>query len=239
MHFNDLLHCASPSGTKGITRALRYTNTDDQLLYTIHADDLAIWQTQPYYAVSRRLDLESTRAVAEGERAVLQGEHGFGDEPMVWDVVDAKFGILEESAESGEKRAYHNIPDVLLERRGGEPGAPTCELVTLTYTPSSSSVGDAGGAEEQKVPPEELIALRDEALGFLGGKAKVYSSVYRHRPDAQPDMHPPVAEGADGNGAWVVCILVEGEIDEDVRVQLQTGLSGVKIGFWKGEVFMS
>ncbi|KAJ4992152.1 hypothetical protein SVAN01_02473 [Stagonosporopsis vannaccii] len=233
MHFNDLLHCLSPPGSRGITRALRYISTDGQLLYTIHADDFSIWQTQPYYEVSRRLDLENTRDVAKGESKVLEEENGFGAEPMVWDVVDAKFGILEECVKLPGEELYHDLPDSLVSR-GEDPG---CELVTLSYTPSDT-VDSAGQGGELEAPPKELTALRDWALGLLSGKGKVYSSVYRHRSDAQPEMHPPIAEGTDGSGKWVVCILVEGEIGEKVRTQLQNGFGGVKVGLWKGEVFM-
>jgi len=235
MHFNDLLHCHFPSGSRGISRALRYSSADGQLLYTIHADDLSIWQTQPYYAVSRRLDLENMRDVTQGESAVLHGEHGFGTEPMVWQVVGAAFAIFEETARLPEEDAYHDLPDTLVSGRGEELG---CELVTLTFIPSHSA-GNTSQEEESTKPPKELTSLRDRALESLSGRTKVYSSMYRHRPDAQPDMHPPIAEGAHGNGTWVACILVEGKVDEEVRSQFQKEVVGVKVGFWKGEVFMS
>lgn len=235
MHFNDLIHCHFPPGPKGISRALRYTNADGQLLYTIHADDISIWKTQPYYAVSRRLDLENTRDVMQGESAVLQGEHGFGTEPMVWQVVDAAFAIFEETARSPGEGVYHDLPDTLVSGRGEEL---ECELVMLTFTPSRSA-NNASQEEESKKPPKEFTNLRDRALGSLSERAKVYSSMYRHRPDAQPDMHPPIAEGAHGNGTWMACILVEGKVGEEVRSQLQKEVIGVKVGFWKGEVFMS
>jgi hypothetical protein len=68
MHFRDLLNVApASSDTKGISRTMRYINTAGELFYTIHADDIDIWQTPVYHAVSRRLDLENTRKVEKGE----------------------------------------------------------------------------------------------------------------------------------------------------------------------------
>ncbi|KZM18564.1 uncharacterized protein EKO05_0002341 [Ascochyta rabiei] len=72
MHFRDLLNLAPESpGSKGIFQTLRYRSTTGELLYTIHADDISIWKTPAYYAISRRLDLENTRKIEEGEQAVL------------------------------------------------------------------------------------------------------------------------------------------------------------------------
>ncbi|KAJ8115071.1 hypothetical protein OPT61_g3187 [Boeremia exigua] len=261
MHFNDLLHCppATPSG-KGIIRALRYTNTDGQLLYIIHADDLSIWQTSPYYAVSRRLDLESTKEVASEESAVLSADQDFGDEPMVWHLVDAAFGIFEEHVTSqsgeGEGGSYHSLPDSLLLNQEKKIGGPQCVFITLTYTSSSGFQG-----EDDIAPPKQLTQLQSHALKALSVEYShdrhIYTSVYRHRPEAQPDMHPTIAEGADGCGSWVACIFAEGEAGEAVRTKFHTDLEhliqdamakerveerngdwGVKVGVWKGEVFM-
>lgn len=235
MHFNDLLRCASQPGTQGITRTLRYTNPKGDLLYTIHSDDIAIWDTQSYYAVSRRLDLENTRKVEKGESAVLVGEHGYANEPMVWDVCDARFGIFELNGSAPEGEAqYQDLPPRLLSSQGQEPSAPACALVTLTYkAPSVSTLAEG----EWAAPPDQLARLRDQALMAVGaGGQKVYSSMYRHRLDSQPDNHPPMMEGADGNGTWIVCIFVEGILDDGLRTQLHS--DDVKVGFWKGEVFM-
>ena len=65
MHFRDLLNLPPRPDDKGISRALRYTNTKGDMFYTIHADDIRIWRSQPYYEASRRLDLENTRPMEE------------------------------------------------------------------------------------------------------------------------------------------------------------------------------
>ncbi|KAH6638229.1 hypothetical protein C7974DRAFT_391115 [Boeremia exigua] len=207
MHFNDLLHCTPPtSSTRGVTHALRYINTDGQMLYTILADDISVWQTPPYYATSRRLDLENTREVVDGENNVLLGEHGFGNEPMVWQLVDAAFGIFKRHAETslnkGDKTEYQALPHSQVSSTRENFGAPESTLVTLTYTSScASKEGD------DAVPPEPLAHVKNQVLHSLSAKKtddrKYYHSMYRHDPGAQPDMHPTIAEGADGNGSWV------------------------------------
>ena len=57
-------------------------------LYTCNASDIAVFNSQPYYDISRKLDLENTRQLREGEVPV-------GKEGMVWDVVNAKFALFE------------------------------------------------------------------------------------------------------------------------------------------------
>ena len=263
MHFRDLLNLKpSSDNTEGISRTLRYTNADGELFYTIHADDISIWKTQAYYAVSRRLDLENTRTVEEGERPVLPSPHAFGDEPMVWHLVNAEFAILEEHRGPqpawDHVEAYHSLPLTLLSSQSEKSSVPACLLVTLTYT---SSVSQEEG-EEHSGPPKQLTHLQAEAVTHLSSdysaNNRVYTSIYRHNSDAQPDMHPTIAAGADGNGSWVACILVGGEVSETRRTHLRVQLDdvvnkrarweglgrrkldwGVKVGVWNGEVFMS
>lgn len=264
MHFRDLLNLKPSShGAEGISNALRYTNTEGELFYTIHADNISIWQTEPYYAVSRRLDLENTRSVEDGERAVLGGASKFGEEPMVWNLVNAEFGIFEHHNASRPAwegvDAYHSLPSPLLAAKDKEglPTAPECLLVTLTYKEEGRE------AEEGTEPPQRLLDLRAVAVNHLSSgysaNDKAYTSMYRYIPGAQPDMHPAIAEGADGEGSWVACVLVQGEVSQAMRVHLKVGLEdsvdemrrregetrerrlgwGVRVGVWKGEVFMS
>lgn len=259
MHFRDLLNCTPPTpGAQGISRTMRYFNTAGELFYTIHADDIRIWKTKAYYDVSRRLDLESIRAVEEGEEAVMPEKHDFGDEPMVWNLVNAEFSIcsthsLPNHQLSGAEwvKPYHSIPLSLLSPNGKTPGAPPSLLVTLTYTGPEDEEHDTSA-------PQRLLDLQAEAVKHLKSDyaddgAEVWTSVYRHIPDAQPDMHPVIAEGAHGKGGWVVCILTQGEVNEEMHINLQVGLTDlvdkkmrtegslrwdVKVGVWRGEVFM-
>lgn len=255
LHFRDLLNCPpSEPGAEGITRALRYTNESGDLLYTIHADDIGIWKTQPYYEISRRLDLENTRALGAAEDAVLREGCGFGEGAMVWDLVDARFGIFEEYTGKGVERVEGEIYQHVSKEALGRPeeervgGAPGCALLTLTYTAATD------GGEElprvMKVLWEKVFEVLWELYGVAGF---MYSGVYRERGDAQPDLHPLVGEGEDGRGEWVGCFFVKGVVEEEAREKFRKGAEGeikrlreeeggkgwdVKVGVWRGDLFV-
>ncbi|KAL1609332.1 hypothetical protein SLS59_001697 [Nothophoma quercina] len=168
MHFRDLLNCTPPTpGAQGISRTMRYFNTAGELFYTIHADDIRIWKTKAYYDVSRRLDLESIRAVEEGEEAVMPEKHDFGDEPMVWNLVNAEFSICSTHSLPNHQlggaewvKPYHSIPLSLLSPNGKTPGAPPSLLVTLTYTGPEDEEHDTSA-------PQRLLDLQAEAVKHL------------------------------------------------------------------------
>lgn len=255
MHFRDLLNCHAPSlSSSGISRTLRYTNLDGDLLYTIHSDDVAIWKTQAYYDVSRRLDLENTRTVEKGEELVLRAGCEYTEGSMVWDICNAEFVILSASeAINGEGvESYHDFPLALLSPAGAKPTAPPCSLVTLTFTSST--------IEEE--PPKHLTLFRDHVVTHVvsvledQAHGRVYTTVYRHLPDSQPDLHPLIVEGKDGNGSWVVCVFVQaslvGEKQKNLEVRVEEDLQRLKseqntvgdawnisVGIWSGEIFMS
>lgn len=258
LHFRDLLNCPpSKPGAEGITRALRYTNDSGDLLYTIHADDIGVWNTQPYYEISRRLDLENTRALGPHEVKVLEKGCGFEKEAMVWDIVDARFGIFEEyrgrGVEGNEGRSYQHVSLEALgkgedERVSGEAG---CALITLTYTAAMD-----GGSEEEELP-SQMKALWDVVFEILydlyGIEGFMCSGFYRERGDGQPDLHPRIGEGEDGSGEWVGCVFVEGCVDQAARERFREGVEGgierlkeeegekgwdVKVGVWRGDLFV-
>lgn len=268
MHFQDLLSLSqSASKTEGISRAIRYTNTAGELFYTIHVDNISILKSSAYYAVSRRLDLENTRNVENGEEAVLpkSNDLGLGVEPMIWQLVNAEFGIFQEHMSSNTAQdaqewshPYQSLDLSLVSSRGASPFAPPCLLVTLTFNSSAVS-----SDEKEAQPPQCLLDLQISAISHLASdhstNGKIYSSIYRHIPGAQPDMHPTITKGADGNGVWVVCILIEGKVDGVMRTRLKEGLDesmnaikkrdgetnegsvgwDVKMGIWEGELFVS
>jgi len=256
MHFRDLLNLpAPPPAFQGITRALRYTDSAGELFYTFHADDVKIWASDAYNNRSARLDLEHTREVEQGEEAVLQGGKTFEgkEEPMVWDICNAEFAILAASPSSLDEKdakSYHNIPLALLSPSGTKPRAPPCLLVTLTYT----------SVEAHDKESKQLTTMRVAIVGYINAavlkdqaNGKVYESMYRHLPDEQPDMHPTIGEGKHGNGSWVVCVIVQMEINDEVQEGLQSKIEQVvestkrevdgewdaKVGVWTGEIFMS
>lgn len=255
MHFRDLLNLpVPPPASQGITHALRYTNSAGELFYTFHADDVKIWASDAYKNRSPRLDLEHTREIEQGEEAVLQGEKAFEgkEEPMVWDICSAEFAILSafpSSLDGTDTKSYHDVPLALLSPRGTKPTAPPCLLVTLTYT----------SAEEHEKPSKQLTTMRVGVVSYISSiledqaNGRVYESMYRHLPDEQPDMHPTIGEGKHGNGSWVVCVLAQAKLSDEVQEGLQANLEqivesmkrkedggwDVKIKVWKGDVFMS
>lgn len=255
MHFRDLLNLpAPPPASQGITRALRYMNSAGELFYTFHTDDVKIWDSDAYKNRSPRLDLEHTREVEQGEEAVLQGAKVFEgkEEPMVWDICNAEFAILAASynpLDGKDAKSYHDIPLALLSPRGTKPTAPPSLLVTLTYT----------SAQLCESPPNELITLQKGLVPFLEStlckvtNALVYVMTYRHLPEKQPDMHPTIDEGKHGNGSWVVYLFVQTDISNEAHESLKAeaeqmvesmksesdGEWSIKVGAWRGEVFMS
>lgn len=247
VHFRDMLNCPTRPNSTGMSRALRFTNTAGGILHTIHVDDITVFKTDAYYKLSRRLDLENTRALEDGEKAILADGHGFGMEPMIWDLVDAEFAILEEYkdiiSDEEEEETYHNAS---LSAAGQDK--PQYALLTLTSTSASN---------EETAPPKHIIQLRDKAFDLLydmyGVAFQAYASLYRRVPDAQPAMHLVIEDGKDGSGVWIVCVMVEGETTDAVREQLQEGMESwveqvkdemtgedwnVKVGVWDGDLFV-
>jgi hypothetical protein len=220
-------------------------HADGSLLYTIHSDDVGIWGTDAYYAVSRRLDLEATREVGVGEEKVVRQGEEMGKEPMVWDLVNAEFGMfeLEEEEEGGD--SYHEIPENFVAGKGEVPTAPRCALVSLTVSfPARFGVVSGKRQRVQELARHVVAELsNDDSVA-----GKVYSSLYHHLPDAQPAMHPSVLNGDDGSGEWVVCVFVEGDAEGDGlgevvrKVEREVGQPGgemdVRVRLWKGEVLM-
>lgn len=91
----------------------------------------------------------------------------------------------------------------------------------------------------------------------------MHATLYRQAPDAQPDMLPKIPQGQDGRGEWIVCALVGGATEdklvndmgadwtrEMLVEQVKDWRKGfekegalrevdMKVGVWKGDVFMS
>ncbi|KAF2260191.1 hypothetical protein CC78DRAFT_37399 [Lojkania enalia] len=76
----------------------KYGHDDSKMppyYFTCMLTDCAYLGTGPYVQMSRRLDLENTREMVDGEVAV-------GKEGMVFDVVDARFAVYE-LVDTGDK----------------------------------------------------------------------------------------------------------------------------------------
>jgi hypothetical protein len=141
-----------------------------------------------------------------------------------------------------------------------DPSMYTLIIVTMTIT------------EEILSPGLRVERFRDLLVHRLMGTTQqvVHVTLYRHAPDAQPDVLPKISKGEDGRGEWVICALISGDKDRTVDKpaehstgdQYETGIRGemlgsieewrkglekeralkevdLKIGVWKGDIFMS
>lgn len=185
--------------------------------YTILANDIAFWHSDQYHEGSRRLDLENTRTLGEGEEPV-----GCEQGKMVWDVCDAKFSIYEEVQSSDDElevKAY--------------PSHPRSEGDKRKWLVGLNGEGDENDA--RKVQKELVGWLR----GGLGVESVLYSSLYRHGgKEAQPDKHPAIEEGRVGSRKWLLIVLVVGGDEDGVEELVEEWGEGVEVGVWRGEVDM-
>jgi hypothetical protein len=105
-----------------------------------------------------------------------------------------------------------------------DPTAYTLITVTMTMN--------------EEIPISDLRIKRYRAsLVYTLTSAKqqiVHTTLYRHAPDAQPDVLPKILQGEDGRGEWLVCALVGGDKDSGVTDPAEK-LMGVQYGDWVGE----
>lgn len=217
---------------------------ESRYFYTLLTPTLSTFKSTPYYALSRRLDLENTRPLHDGEEKV-----GCVEGMMVWDVVDATFAIFEE------------IPVPL-------PLAVSSTNNTSSFQDRTSSPITIGkhhlvgvginSADENQA--QKLCRELTECLSH--GGCTLYATLYRNKGlGALPEMHEGI--GGDGVGVcgWVVLVLVDGgveggewrgerdgreEVDgrgelEEVVGEWVGGLGGgveVRFGVWRGELDM-
>lgn len=238
LHFRDLLNLPAVDSDGGhVTQAMRFAaldgnerygqvnGTESKYFYIILSTSTSAFLTPQYYALSRRLDLENTRNLIEGEEPVKSKE---GE--MVWDIVDARFSVYQELESSESERLG------LAKYEGKREEGKTC-LVTLSTT----------------VPPQELQSeLLGLFEARAPKELKVYTSVYRDAGvDAQPNEHPKIEKDAVGGGDWLVLILVVDEegcmlkvkhvemmVEGWVKQQKDQGME-VKFGVWSGEIEVS
>jgi hypothetical protein len=200
----------------------------NRYFYTILSTHIPVFQIPAYYAVSRRLDLENTRDLENGEEKV-----GCNDGMMVWDVCDAKFTVYEEVETSEEEgvAAY-----------GGHDGTQGKGWL----------VGVATSASDVSTVKEMRTGLVDYLTTHASVSPKLFSTIYRNAgADAQPNMHPTISKELVGGGEWLILLLVvdvkedvlrgagvESIVDrwaDDVKVK---GLE-LKYGVWRNEIDLS
>jgi hypothetical protein len=109
LHYRDLLSLPAAAEDGGhVLRAMRFTSldgndkyghaapTESKYFYLVLATSISAFLTPEYYAMSRRLDLENTRKLADGEEPVGCKEG------MVFDICNAKFSVYQDLDQSGD-----------------------------------------------------------------------------------------------------------------------------------------
>ncbi|KAH8725283.1 hypothetical protein GQ44DRAFT_826746 [Phaeosphaeriaceae sp. PMI808] len=238
LHFRDIVSVPQDADVGRMPLASMYIAPDGNALYgheaskiskffnVIYATSIPVFKSPQYYAMSRRLDLENTRALGEGEEVVCCEEG-----KMVWDVVDARFVIyeLEKSANFDGVKS--------LQTRETMPGSKS--LVGVAFT--SDNTGDA------------VLKVQQSLLGFLSNQSpegiRMFSDLYRNAgASAQPDMHPVIDKAEVGGGEWLVLVLLVDENDkhgvEDVEKAVEAWAEkekgvGVQYGVWGGAIEVS
>jgi hypothetical protein len=229
LHYRDLLSLPAASEDGGhVLRAMRFTSldgnpkyghkgdTESRYFYLVLASSISAFHTPQYYAMSRRLDLENTRQLADGDEAVGC------EEAMVFDICDAKFLVYQDVKEGQNSNGladYHGK---------GEKGK-TCIIALSTPSSPQDLQVDFLGLWEARAPKE----------------LKVFSGVYLIAGDAQPNEHPKIEPGLVGGGEWLCLMLVVDEGGEILKVDhVEMMVEGflkekgveAKFGVWKGEV---
>jgi hypothetical protein len=144
--------------------------------------------------VSRRLDLENTRKLEDGEEPV-----GCEKGRMVWDLCNAKFAIYEE-VQNLESRyeAYQNYD-------------ADGERSWIVGVSTSGSEADVKNIQ---------AGLLERVKTYVQGAGKMYSSLYKHAGrKGQPHMHPEIENDVVGGGEWLVLVLVVGDALKEGDVQ--------------------
>jgi hypothetical protein len=168
--------------------------------------------------VSRRLDLENTRKLENGEEPV-----GCEEGSMVWDLVNAKFAIFEE---------------VQTPESGVEPYQTHSEGAGKAWLVGVSTSG--AEIDAKKVQASVLERVKTD----VKGEKKIYSSLYRHAgKEGQPHMHPEIERDVVGGGEWLIFVLVVGDGLKEGDVQSVVSewakAVDVKYGVWEETMDMS
>ncbi|KAF2622690.1 hypothetical protein BU25DRAFT_204281 [Macroventuria anomochaeta] len=254
LHMRDTLSLPKDKDLGGASRVSRYTRVSadggEDYFYTIVLDDVRLPRTKTFQEIPQRLDLENTRVLGEGEEAVLlPGDPRIGTEPMVFSIVAPVVGIFEAVVDTDTIQAVHKSHQDLPAEVASETNAPNYTLVTLTISHTTP----------YPTPFQHVQRLRSSLANLLGivTNQLVYATVYRHAADAEPEVFSKIAQGQDGNGDWVVCVLVGGDADRQLvdagyegvegqieewrkRLEIEGSLQNldIKIGVWKGDVLM-
>ncbi|KAI4674194.1 uncharacterized protein J4E84_010700 [Alternaria hordeiaustralica] len=222
-HVTQDLRFVAPEGDDG------YTHTHDKkeegketskglmpkYLYTCLMDDIAFLKTEAYMGVSRRLNLEKSRTLEEGEVGVgFLEEEGEGEEKMVFDIVDAQFAVVERNAlESPLLRLPRELRDLIWTFTFTGTAKPACKEVSryspfrvLTvcrqiYTEAISLAGP--------FLTWSFICLRDYESFF-------WDIIYSEGPKHKIRLVHSIQIGVDPSDLYMLAQIVDPGTDDDV-----------------------
>lgn len=218
LHFRDMINMSAGQHSNGkVTSCLRFARSDEgngyghnpegdtkpMFVYACLVDNLDVLKSKAYDDVSRALNLETTRKLGEDECPVgySEGLEQEGKEPMVFDIVDAKFAVYEEIPTGGGP-TFQNLPPDLLSPLGTMPATLSTYLIAVNVGLPASA-----GDDMKKISEMLLGRLRKLLPAYI----KTYSSLYCWKgKEAQPKDHP--FTNAEKNAGWMFMICVSGAI---------------------------
>lgn len=274
MHFRDLLNVDKSWSDSATVRPIshesrftsphegsKYSHTDFEKLapymYITHLNDISYVHSQSYAGLSRRYDLENTRALEAGEEPV-----GCKENRSVFEVCKAEFGVFEVcKAESrvfelvdGKSGMFTVYPPsfineisaeaslILVDPLGGpsfqnleQPGEKQSHLVGIYLPPSRD---DAASVQE------ELVDNLSKALSLIS--SEILTSLYKYAGDAAQPPGTPVLPGLEEGSHFIAAMVISGEANNgSVRGEIEKSVEKVVgnedegwWGVWEGELFL-
>ncbi|USP77087.1 calcium calmodulin-dependent protein kinase [Curvularia clavata] len=161
-------------------------------MYTCFVGDIGVLKNQPYYNVSRKLNLEQTRSLAEDEKPV-----GYGDKnAMVFDIVNAKFAVYKEI-----ERPYMYFSDLRSELACAKFSGASSETITRINlcTPYGWDLQSAKLLAHYL----ETSLQRSKLETMTGMSLTLYRWAGR---ESQPDKHPLI--DVQGISEWMILVII-------------------------------
>lgn len=207
LHFNDLLNIPADASSgadidacvRGVAPegAIDYSHEEKAgmkpaYMYTCFLGDIGVVKSQPYYNVSRKLNLEQTRSLGKNEKPVEYHDK----KAMVFDIVDTKFAVYEEIKRA---TASWRLRDAVSSASSSGISRDMIIRVNLR-TPNMWDLQLAKKAADH-------LEINLESTGF-GVMTRTGMVLYRWAgKEAQPDEHPLIDE--EGRAEWMILMFAE------------------------------
>ncbi|KAF2118176.1 hypothetical protein BDV96DRAFT_597049 [Lophiotrema nucula] len=248
LHYRDLTVVPTDPVYGGMTHCLRNIAPEIDSKYSHDAtkpgtvppyfyfcvlDDIKWLETQAYFDASRKLDIENTRSLVEGEEPVGKGG-------MVFDICDARFAVYEEVETGSKVPAYQTLPFKYT----------TPSSTSWTQPPESHIIG-IHIKTPTGTPSDTFISLQSAVTDAYPASSayKTYTSLYKFNKKAQPAHHPEIITDDNENWLLVVLLVKDGEGDLPARKDIEGKVDGLVktwkegkdlepyFGVWDGEVW--